>query len=187
MIERSVLNYEDPITRRLLLTPPAPSTSPNNGVMFLNTRFPQCFTKQMCTEIIKSLMGLGVPVQHNFLIGGDGHVYEVLGWDYPSKFDEYVENRNVITVGFMGALTKRFKIHESNEIFNYTGDFTYHSPPKLMFDVAKALISESIRRRRLDSNYNVFGMRNNSGLDGEALYQALADWPHWDSVIDLKF
>lgn len=58
-------------------------------------------------------------------------------------------------------------------------------PPKLMFDVANALISESIRRRRLNSNYNVFGMRNNSVTDGEALYQQLADWPHWKSVIDL--
>lgn len=55
-----------------------------------------------------------------------------------------------------------------------------------MFDVAKALISESIRRRRLNASYSMFGMRNNSGMDGEALYQQLADWPHWKNVIDLE-
>lgn len=55
-----------------------------------------------------------------------------------------------------------------------------------MFDVAKALISESIRRHRLNSDYNVFGMRNNSVVDGEAMYQHLAEWPRWKNVIDLK-
>lgn len=55
-----------------------------------------------------------------------------------------------------------------------------------MFDVAKALISESIRRRRLNASYSMFGIRKNSGMDGEALYQQLADWPHWKNVIDLE-
>lgn len=105
MVERSVLNYAGPTA---LLLASGASTIPMenaNGVIFLNTRFPQCFTKQMCTEIIKSLIGLGVPVQQNFLIGGDGHVYEVLGWDHPSKLEESIQKRSMITVGFMGEFT----------------------------------------------------------------------------------
>lgn len=104
MIERSVLDYAGP--GPMLLNAAAPSTTTTidnaNGIIFLNTRFPQCFTKRTCTEIIKSLINLGVEMQHNFLIGGDGHVYEVLGWDYPSKLEEMIKKRRMITVGFMG-------------------------------------------------------------------------------------
>lgn len=103
MIERSVLNYAAP--RAFLLNAALSTTSINyaNGIVFLNTRFPSCSTKQMCTEIIKSLIGLGVSMQQlNFLIGGDGHVYEMSGWDYPSKLEETFQEEKVITVGFMG-------------------------------------------------------------------------------------
>lgn len=107
MVERSVLNFASP-TSLLLRSGQAATPMENaSGVIILNTRFPQCFTKQMCTEIIKSLISLGVPVQQNFLIGGDGHVYEVLGWDHPSKLEEFIQKRSMITVGFMGSSTFR--------------------------------------------------------------------------------
>ncbi|XP_063700686.1 peptidoglycan-recognition protein SB2-like [Culicoides brevitarsis] len=162
MVERSVLNFATP-TKLLLGIGQKTSleTSTANAIVIQNTRFPQCFSKEMCTEIIKSLIALGVPVQQNFLIGGDGHVYEILGWDLNGSNDP-----NMLTVGFMG-------------------DFTNQIPPKLMFDVAKALISESIRRKRLNADYNVFGIRNSSLIvpDGEAMYENLALWPRWKNVI----
>lgn len=127
-------------------------------------------------------------MQQNFLIGGDGHVYEVLGWDHPSKLEEFIQKRSMITVGFMGSCNFKcpFLLEINEFFFHFPGDFSNQTPPKLMFDVAKALISESIRRHRLNSDYNVFGMRNNSVVDGEAMYQHLAEWPRWKNVIDLK-
>uniref|UniRef100_A0A336MVC2 CSON007311 protein n=2 Tax=Culicoides sonorensis TaxID=179676 RepID=A0A336MVC2_CULSO len=169
LIERSFLvdNINSRIPETFFNSSSLASLQHATNIVFLNTHFPQCDTKKRCIEIIKSLVNLGVPVHHNFLIGGDGHVYEMLGWDHLDMSIEY-DDKNLLTVGFMG-------------------DFTHEPPPSLMFDVAKALISESIRRRKLNTNYNVFGLRKEPNvMDGDAMYQRLAIWPHWNSVIDGK-
>lgn len=95
----------------------------------------------------------------NFLIGGDGKTYELRGWQYVSGFDSLPFNNQSFTVAFIG-------------------DFTFAEPAEIQVGEFKALINESIRRRKLSKNYKIHGarFRDRDGLKMFKRFEALTQW-----------
>lgn len=98
----------------------------------------------------------------NFLIGGDGKTYEVRGWKYISAFDKIPFNNESLTVGLIG-------------------DFTIIEPVDIQIHEVKALISESIRRKKLSSNYKIHGARlhERDGHKMFKIFRTLSQWAGW--------
>lgn len=101
-------------------------------------------------------------IPFNFLIGGDGKTYEVRGWKYISAFDDIPFNSKSLTVGLIG-------------------DFTLKDPADIQVHEVKALISESVRRRKLLSNYKIHGARlhEKDGHKMFKIFKTLTQWAGW--------
>lgn len=68
-------------------------------LIFVNTGYEQCFTKADCIHVIRGVTKDHDVSKYNFLIGHDGHVYEILGWTGMSSFQN-----NAFVVGFLGKI-----------------------------------------------------------------------------------
>lgn len=99
----------------------------------------------------------------NFLIGGDGKTYEVRGWQYLSAFEGIPFNSESITVGLIG-------------------DFTKNEPADVQIHEFKALLSESIRRRKLMSNYKIHGAKLHE-KDGHKMFRIIRTLTQWEGWI----
>jgi len=145
------------------------------NVVFFHTRSKHCWNYYSCVVVIRELEVTYVMhvdlekhltfvfshhqqqeyetnIPFNFLIGGDGRMYEIRGWMYASGFD-LPRNNETITVGLIGDFTH----HES------------HATAKQLAE-AKAFISESIRRKKLNANYRIYGARLHE-QDGEKFFK----------------
>jgi N-acetylmuramoyl-L-alanine amidase len=101
-------------------------------------------------------------IPFNFLIGGDGKTYELRGWNYRSGFDQLPFNSESITVGLIG-------------------DFTCVEPVENQVQEVNAFISESIRRRKLISDYKIHGARLHES-DGHKMFKkfkSMEEWVGW--------
>lgn len=66
-------------------------------IVFVNSGLPKCTNKIECLTSINSAAKL----PYNFLIGGDGHVYKVQGWQNESGI-EVTNYRQAFVIGFIG-------------------------------------------------------------------------------------
>lgn len=107
-------------------------------------------------------------IPYNFLIGGDGKTYEGKGWLHQSGFEALPFKNITLTVALIG-------------------DFTHSIPLFAQTEEIKSFVSESIRRRRLSSNYVMKGVREKAG-DAEAMFQFFSkNLDRWDyNVINVK-
>ncbi|XP_020816697.1 peptidoglycan-recognition protein LC isoform X3 [Drosophila serrata] len=105
-------------------------------------------------------------VGYNFMVGGDGRVYEGRGWDY------------------IGAHTKGYN-HGSIGI-SFIGTFTKEKPEDRQLKACQLLMEEGVRLKKLDPNYKLFGHRQLSATEspGEMLYKIIQTWPHWSNEIN---
>ncbi|KAH8384474.1 hypothetical protein KR200_010005, partial [Drosophila serrata] len=102
-------------------------------------------------------------VGYNFMVGGDGRVYEGRGWDY------------------LGAHTKGYN-HYSIGI-SFIGTFTKEKPEGLQLKACQLLMEEGVRLKKLDPDYKLFGHRQLSDTKspGKMLYKIIQKWPHWST------
>lgn len=98
----------------------------------------------------------------NFLVGGDGKTYELRGWKFQSGFDGIPFNHKSITVGLIG-------------------DFTIKEPVAIQVHEVNALISESVRRKKLSADYKIHGARlhEKDGLKMFKIFRKFAQWAGW--------
>ena len=100
-------------------------------------------------------------IAYNFLVGGDGAVYEGRGWDA------------------QGAHTKGFNV--DSICIAFIGTFIKTVPTEGQLNVAKLIIAEGVRRKKLVEDYRLYGARQFIGTEspGKALYEIIQKWPHW--------
>lgn len=92
--------------------------------------------------------------------------YEVRGFDYVSGLEVPVVNRAIV-VGLIG-------------------NFTDAEPEQLQIAEVKALISESIRREKLKSDYRILGARRHTSIanDGQRMFEILREFFfRWSGII----
>lgn len=98
-------------------------------------------------------------IPYNFLISGSGDCYEIRGWNYVSGFTIADIMNTSIAVGLIG-------------------NFTSNVPSENQLAELVAFINESIRRKKLSKNFNLYGIRNDSNV-----HEILNDMEQWSGIL----
>ncbi|XP_054736109.1 peptidoglycan-recognition protein LC-like [Anastrepha obliqua] len=123
----------------------------------------------MCVYRVRMTQTLNIESQnhddiiYNFLIGGDGSVYEGRGWNVT------------------GAHLRGF--NSDSISFAYIGTFKKQKPSEKQMDATKLLLNEGVRLGELSPDYKIYGayMLDPTSTDAKAdeLYNSFKGWPHW--------
>ncbi|KAJ8687418.1 hypothetical protein QAD02_023212 [Eretmocerus hayati] len=102
-----------------------------------------------------------VDVGYNFLVGGDGLVYEGRGWDAAGAHTHNYNNRSIGLA--------------------FVGDFIYVSPTKEQIASARKLLDFGVKIGKLSKNYKLLGQRQlaHTQSPGDKLYNIIRTWEHW--------
>ncbi|XP_020816696.1 peptidoglycan-recognition protein LC isoform X2 [Drosophila serrata] len=98
---------------------------------------------------------------YNFLVGGDGRIYEGRGWNIEGAHTRD-NNNNSIGISFMG-------------------NFRRIVPSPKSLEACQLLIEQGVRLKKLSPDYQLLGHRQLTGtlMPGEELYRSIQTWPHW--------
>ncbi|XP_071453598.1 peptidoglycan-recognition protein SC2-like [Hetaerina americana] len=147
--------------------PADPLTLPVPYVIVSHTATEHCYTFEDCAAVVRSVQGFHMgsrdwwDVGYNFMVGGDGRVYEGRGWD---GVGAHARSYNNISIGL-----------------SFVGTFSDVEPPARQVTAAKRLIAEGVRLGKVSPDYVLLGHRQVSPTEspGEKLYRMLKTWPHW--------
>ncbi|XP_017053436.1 peptidoglycan-recognition protein LC isoform X4 [Drosophila ficusphila] len=144
---------------------------PINRVVISHTAAEGCESREVCSQRVKVVQSFHMDswdwdhVGYNFLVGGDGRVYEGRGWDY------------------VGAHTKGYNTGSVG--ISFIGTFTKTIPNERQLKACQLLLEEGVRLKKLSPNYRLYGHRQLSATEspGEELYKIIQKWPHWSHEI----
>ncbi|XP_017122120.1 peptidoglycan-recognition protein LC isoform X7 [Drosophila elegans] len=144
---------------------------PVNRVVILHTAAEGCESREVCSARAKVVQDFHMDswnwdhVGYNFLVGGDGRVYEGRGWDY------------------VGAHTKGYNVGSIG--ISFIGTFTRRKPEERQLKACQLLLEEGVRLKKLTPDYRLYGHRQLSATEspGEELYKIIQKWPHWSHKI----
>ncbi|KAB0802152.1 hypothetical protein PPYR_04338 [Photinus pyralis] len=102
-------------------------------------------------------------IGYNFLIGGDGSVYEGRGW---GKSGAHTRNYNNKSIGIC-----------------VIGNYQSTLPKKEALDALKDLIAWGVSQGQINGNYKLLGHKQvaASQSPGAALYNEIKTWEHWSA------
>nr|AYV99629.1 venom polypeptide [Dolopus genitalis] len=149
-----------------------PMQLPATKVIIAHTATEGCDTQAMCTFRIRLIQTFHMEsrnwddIAYNFLVGGDGLVYEGRGWDKVGVHTNGF-NRGSIGIAFVGTFTKI-------------------APSTKQLRAAQMIIAEGVRLGKLSTDYKLYGHRQliASESPGEELYKIIKLWPHWSNQIE---
>ncbi|XP_049828072.1 uncharacterized protein LOC126267162 isoform X2 [Schistocerca gregaria] len=126
-----------------------------------------CDTQAACTHLIRFLQTFHIEsrgwsdIIYNFLVGGDGYVYEGRGWSVVGAHTFGYNNRSIG--------------------LNMVGTFTKALPSEAQMLALRQLIELGVREGFIAENYKLLGHRQlaNTESPGTRLYEELMTWPHW--------
>ena len=129
-----------------------------------------CFTRVECVLSVREIQDFHITVRqwndigYNFLVGGDGLIYEGRGWDVT------------------GAHTKNHNHHSIG--ISFIGHFEQTSPTVGQLQAAKRLIQAGFKAGKLSRDYKVLGHRQlvMTESPGDVLFDIIKTWDHWSST-----
>nr|QEI10595.1 peptidoglycan recognition protein isoform A [Bactrocera dorsalis] len=144
---------------------------PVQRVIIAHTASTSCENKVQCDARVLSVQAFHIhsngwgDIGYNFLIGGDGLVYEGRGW----------YNQGAHTTGYNG----------NSICIAFIGTFNVEVPTEKDLKAAQLLIDEGVRLGVLTGNYRLYGARQLTATEspGKALYSIIMKWPHWSRSI----
>ena len=97
----------------------------------------------------------------NFLVGGEGNVYEGRGW---SKEGQHSPGYNQKSIGIA-----------------FLGDFNYKIPNNSQIEAAKKLIAYGVKIGKISQDYKLLGQRQVKMLpkSDNKLYYIVKSWDRW--------
>lgn len=100
-------------------------------------------------------------VGYNFLVGGDGRVYEGRGWNY---IGAHTIKYNSISIGIA-----------------FIGNFDHNMPTAAQLRAGQLLMAEGVRLKKLSPNYEVYAHRQliSTQSPGDNLFKIIKTWPHF--------
>ncbi|XP_019636421.1 PREDICTED: peptidoglycan-recognition protein SC2-like [Branchiostoma belcheri] len=128
-----------------------------------------CLNKSDCEEHVRLIQDFHMDsrgwddIGYNFLVGGDGDVFEGRGWDVRGAHAGPDWNGRSIGICFMG-------------------NFTDTLPSEEAITAGKMLIQLSVQRNKLMANYTLYGHRqvlDARTCPGEEFYNLITEWEHW--------
>lgn len=120
-------------------------------------------------------------IAYNFLIGGDGCVYEGRGWDKQGAHTK--GKRNLWNFLLKFIIFCALGYNKGSIGIAYIGTFISNLPNDKQLLAGKLLMEEGVRLRKLTSNYRIYAHRQliPSESPGAAFYEIIKTWPHWSS------
>ncbi|XP_013109989.2 peptidoglycan-recognition protein LC isoform X6 [Stomoxys calcitrans] len=138
-------------------------------VIVIDTKTTNCETQAACTFTVRNTQTFNIESQrqddiiYNFLIGGDGNVYEGRGWD----------NRGSTIKGY----------NDDSISLAYIGSFKTTKPSDKQLKVTKLLLEEGVRLDKLSPDYRIVGANKldpaSTAASADGLYESFQNWPHW--------
>ncbi|KAJ6633089.1 Peptidoglycan-recognition protein SD [Pseudolycoriella hygida] len=151
---------------------------PVKRIIIAHTAENQCFDLIKCSESLRAMQQYQLlydpdpdaDVIVNFLVGGDGRVYEGRGYRVGAHTRAYSANRNSICIAFFG-------------------NFNAVLPTDVQLDAAKWMIEKAINSNALHPEYKLYGHRQFFAIDspGHLLYPIIITWPHFSpEIVDVN-
>ncbi|XP_076253224.1 peptidoglycan-recognition protein 2-like isoform X2 [Rhynchophorus ferrugineus] len=136
---------------------------PVKNIVIHHTDSKECLTKEDCATLLQSIQNLHIghmdfhDIGYNFLIGGDGRVYEGAGWHK------------------VGAHTKGYNSRSLGIAF--IGDYSSKLPSTNMIEAGKSLLKCGLEIGEIHLNYVASGARK-VGATGNRPSGELKTWPN---------
>ncbi|XP_016840293.1 peptidoglycan recognition protein isoform X1 [Nasonia vitripennis] len=148
-------------------TPTPLPTQPTPYVIISHTATDFCNTRAKCIRIVRVAQSIHIEsngwndIAYNFLVGGDGNIYEGRGWDIQGAHT-YFYNHKSIGISFIGT-------------------FTNAKPTAAQLYAAHKLLRHGLQTGKLTEDYKLLGHRQCSTTEspGEQLYKIIQTWKHW--------
>lgn len=128
-----------------------------------------CCDKKECIATVQKIQRIDREVFHeikyNFLIGGDGNVYEGRGWDIRGN--------------------PAMSINWSSESLGiaFIGDFDQEEPTSRQLEAAKKLLKFGVENNKLAKDYELFGQYQidvgDTTSPGFHVSKVIKTWEHW--------
>lgn len=142
-------------------------TAPVKYVILHHTSTPSCSTQKKCAAQVRAIQDDHMDtsafhdIGYNFLVGGDGLVYEGRGWDTRGAF---LKGWNVKAVGI--ALI---------------GDFNHKAPSDAQLQVAQLLIAQGVKLGKLSGDHLLAGACQVGATrsPGQLTVNKIRSWPDW--------
>ncbi|KAL5017092.1 hypothetical protein ScPMuIL_006681 [Solemya velum] len=140
---------------------------PVNYTFIHHTKTGNCSNTNKCMGQLKNIQDFHMytrnwsDIAYNFLIGGDGQVYEGRGWSRT------------------GAHT--LKYNRRSIAISFIGDFMSYSPVSSALTASEKLIECAKKHRVLTTGYALYGHRDVGATTcpGDTLYKLIQQWPHY--------
>jgi len=132
----------------------------------------------------------------NFLVGGDGEIYEGRGWDVRAQPLRGYESVS-ISIAFIGTFSnveprerqvkaakrlmeegvRRKKLRQDYNIYGQR----QFQPTEKSLEACQLLLEQGVRLKKLKPDYQLLGHRQVTGtlMPAEELYRIIQTWPHW--------
>nr|QZF74707.1 PGRPLCLAe [Rhodnius prolixus] len=139
---------------------------PLDIVIVGHTAGSSCSLTTACSSLVRTLQANAFSRQwydiaYNFLVGGDGYIYEGRGWN---KVASHTASYNAISIGVA-----------------FIGNFARDVPPKKQLAAFEILLSEGVKLGKINPNYKLFLQREIRPTErpGAALSNLLMKCVHW--------
>ncbi|XP_044256396.1 peptidoglycan-recognition protein SC2 [Tribolium madens] len=165
IISRSEWGARAPKSSKSLAQNPAPF------VVVHHSADANCQNRQSCKNRVKGIQDYHMnhngwqDIGYNFLIGGDGNVYEGRGWGI---WGAHVPNYNSNSIGIC-----------------VIGNFQSIAPSQTQLDALKQLISCAQEGNYIRDDYRLIGHRQGSrtSCPGNQLFNEISRWAHFDAGV----
>lgn len=146
-------------------------TLPVSIVIIQHSATESCETQAKCVFLTRNIQTFHIEGQkwsdigYNFLIGGDGAVYEGRGW---TKEGAHTYSYNSVSLGIA-----------------FIGTYIEEAPPPIMLNTFDQLIEYGIKLKYLTSDYKILAHRQLIATEspGQAFFEEIKKWPHWSQNI----
>ncbi|XP_050310822.1 peptidoglycan-recognition protein 2-like [Anthonomus grandis grandis] len=145
---------------------------PVKNVIIHHTVTEECKKEVNCTAIIQEIQNFHIDILefpdigYNFLIGGDGNIYEGAGWH---KVGAHTRGYNSRSVGIA-----------------FIGNFSDKLPRSKSLKALKDFLQCGVELGEIDKEYNLYGARQVSPSPtlspGSRLFSELKTWPHFTNT-----
>lgn len=139
---------------------------PVNRIIITHTASESCNTQADCTLQVRLIQTFHESrgwddIGYNFIIGGDGAVYEGRGWNKQGAHTKGW-NKGSIGVAFIGTFNKII-------------------PPERQLKAAFQLFENGVELKKLTENYKIYAHRQLIATEspGLAFYETIKTWSHW--------
>lgn len=154
-----------------LAQPPAADLArlklPVNRIIIMHTATESCETQAACTLRVRLIQTFHMEskswddIGYNWIVGGDGSVYEGRGWD---KQGAHTKGYNAGSIGIA-----------------YIGTFNKIIPSDRQLQAGFLLIEEGVKLQKVTEDYKIYAHRQliASESPGAEFFEFIKTWDHW--------